>query len=290
MVGKRRARLAAACLGALAIGAAAAPPQRIVSTAPSITEMLFALGLGDRVVGVTTFCRHPPEAAAKAKIGDYLRPNVEAILALRPDLVLAERSMIRKAVALPSLRLNVVEIDDADLEGIFASIRRIGDVCGVPDRAQALNRRLRQELDAVRRRTASLPRPRVLLVVGRTPGRIEDLIAAGRASYLHELVQIAGGDNVVGDSRLAYVKVSLEEILARDPEVIVDMGDMGQASQSAADAPGATVRLWSRYATLSAVKRGRVHALSADPFVVPGPRVAEAARRLAALIHPEVEF
>ncbi len=280
---------AAACLSALAAYAPAAPPQRIVSTAPSITETLFALGLGDRVVAVTTFCRYPPEAAAKPKIGDYLRPSVEAILALRPDLVLVEKSMIRRSLDLPVFRGNVVEVDDADLEGVLVSIRRIGEVCGVPGRAQQLIHQIRRELDEVRRRTASLPRPRVLLVVGRTPGRIEDLIAAGRSSYLHELLEIAGGANIVADASAAYVKVSLEEVLARNPEIIVDFGDMSQAAR-APDRGRAVARLWSRYPNLAAVKTGRVYSVAADPFVVPGPRVAQAARRLAALLHPEAGF
>ncbi|HXG32933.1 MAG TPA: helical backbone metal receptor [Bryobacteraceae bacterium] len=280
---------AAACLSALVVCAPAAPPQRIVSTAPSITEMLFALGLGDRVVAVTTFCRYPPEAAAKPKIGDYLRPNLEAILALRPDLVLVEKSMIRRSLALPAFRGNVVEVDDTDLEGVLASIRRIGEACGVPGRAQQLIQQIRWELDQVRRRTAFLPRRRVLLVVGRTPGRIEDLIAAGRHSYLHELLEIAGGANIVADASAAYVKVSLEEVLARNPEIIVDFGDMSQAVPSP-DRGRAVARLWSRYPNLAAVKTGRVYGVAADPFVVPGPRVAQAARRLAALLHPEAGF
>jgi iron complex transport system substrate-binding protein len=277
---------AAAWLVALALCAPAAPPQRIVSTAPSITEMLFALGLGHRVVAVTTFCRYPPEAAAKPRIGDYLRPNVEAILALRPDLVLVEKSMIRKSLVLPSLRGNVVEIDDADLEGVLASIRRIGELCGVPGRAQQLIHQIRSELDEIRRRTASLPRRRVLLVVGRTPGRIEDLIAAGRNSYLHQLLEIAGGANILADASVGYVKVSLEEVLARNPEIIVDLAEMSQAAPSP-DRGRAVARLWSRYPNLAAVKTGRVYGLAADPFVVPGPRVAQAARRLAAILHPE---
>ena len=101
-----------AILFVLAVGAFA-QPRRIVSTAPSITEMLYALGLGDRVVGVTTFCHYPPEAVRKPKIGNYLRPDVEAILALRPDLVIAEKSMVQQAMSLPRLKLNVLEVDDS---------------------------------------------------------------------------------------------------------------------------------------------------------------------------------
>ncbi len=206
----------------------AAPPRRIVSTAPSVTEMLYALGLGDRVVGVTTFCHYPPEAAKKPKIGDYLHPSLETIVGLRPDLVVSETTGVRHAENLRSLKLNVLEIDDANLAGIYDSIRRIGQAAGVPARADALCARMRADLDAIRARVARLPRRRALFLVGRTPGRIEDLIAAGRASHLNELMEIAGGENVFRDSVAAYGRIPLEELLARNPEVIVDMGEMSE--------------------------------------------------------------
>lgn len=268
----------------------AAPAQRIVSTAPSITEMLFALGLGERVAGVTTFCNYPPEAAKKPKIGTYLRPDVEMILSLRPDVVLAERSMIRQAITLPTLKLNVVEVDDATVPGILGSIRRIGVLCGVRERAETLCSSIRGGLDSVRRRTERLPRRRVLFIVGRTPGRIEDLIAAGRTSYLNEIIEIAGGVNIMADAGIAYAKVSMEEILTRDPEVIIDMGEMSRTQGVTESQKRAVVALWGRYPHLTAVKRRRVFAVASDIFVVPGPRVTEAARQFGKLIHPEVEF
>ena len=281
--------MVAGWLLALAL-AAAPPPQRIVSTAPSITEMLYALGLGDRVAGVTTFCNYPPQAAKKPKIGTYLRPDVEMILSLRPDVVLAERSMIRQAITLPTLKLNVVELDDATITGILESIRQIGAVCGVPERAGKLCSSIQGGLDSVRGRTKGLPRRRVLFVVGRTPGRIEDLIAAGRSSYLNEVMEIAGGENVMADAAIAYSKVSLEEVLVRDPEVIIDMGEMSRTVGVTEAEKRAVVTLWNRYPNLTAVKRKRVFAVASDIFVVPGPRVIEAAREFGRLIHPEVKF
>lgn len=270
--------------------AAVAPPQRIVSTAPSITEMLYALGLGDRVAGVTTFCNYPPQAAKKPKIGTYLRPDVEMILSLRPDVVLAEKSMIRQAITLPTLRLNVVELDDATITGIVESIRQIGALCGVPERAGKLCSSIQGGLDSVRQRTKGLPRRRVLFVVGRTPGRIEDLIAAGNSSYLNEVMEIAGGENVMADAAIAYAKVSLEEVLVRDPEVIVDMGEMSRTVGVTEAEKRAVVALWKRYPNLTALRRKRVFAVASDIFVVPGPRVIEAAREFGRLIHPEVKF
>jgi iron complex transport system substrate-binding protein len=271
----------------LAVGAFS-QPRRIVSTAPSITEMLYALGLGDRVVGVTTFCRYPPEAASKPKIGNYLRPNVEVIVALRPDLIIVEKSMIQQTLWLPRLKLNVLEVDDSTVEGIYGSIQKIGRVTGAAPRAEAICASVRNELEGVRRRAASLPPVRVLFVVGRTPGRIEDLIAAGGSSYLNEILTIAGGRNVLGDAAMAYAKVSLEEVLARDPDVIIDMGEMAQTVGVTEEQKRAVVRLWGRYPNLKAVRTKRVFAVASDIFVVPGPRVTDAARQLAGLLHPEL--
>ncbi len=271
--------LAAGCL---------AQPRRIISTAPSITETLFALGLGDRVVGVTTFCRYPPEARTKPKIGSYLRPDVEAILALRPDLVIVEKSMFRRALASPQLKLPVLEVDDATIEGVFDSIRAIGRAAGVAGRSSELVARIRSELDVLRRSGPGRAPPTVLFIVGRTPGRIEDLIAAGRGSYISELIALAGGKNILDDAAAPYSKIGVEQILARNPDVILDMGDMAAAGSETAGRPRQDVqRLWQRFKTLKAVQQGRVYSVDSDVFMIPGPRLAEAARRIAELLFPE---
>jgi iron complex transport system substrate-binding protein len=278
-------RLIFVLCAAAAMGAA--EPRRIVSTSPSITEMLYALGLGDRVVGVTTYCHYPPEAARKPKIGNYLQPNLETILALRPDLVVAEISGVRHAEHLPALKLNVLEVDDATIAGIYDSIARIGAAAGAQTAAGALTLRLRDSLGEVRRRTAKLAPPRVMFVVGRAPGSLAELVVAGKSSYLDEVMAIAGGANIFRDTLAPYPKVTLEEVLARNPEVIVDMGEMAETTGVSDRDKRAVVALWNRFPTLAAVKRGRVFAVAADIFVVPGPRVVEAARAFAKMFHPE---
>jgi len=274
------------CLLCASAALTSAQPRRIVSTSPSITEMLYALGLGSRVVGVTTFCHYPPEAATKPKIGNYLEPSLEAIVALRPDLVVAEVSGVRRAERLSSLKLNVIEVDDSTLAGIYESIARIGRAAGVP--GGALTARIRGSLDQIRRRTENLARPRVMFVVGRAPGRLEDLVVAGRSSYLDEVMAIAGGNNIFRDTVAAYPKVTLEEVLARNPEVIVDMGEMAQTIGVTERDKRAVLALWSRFPTLAAVKQKRVFAVAKDIYVVPGPRVVDAAREFARMFHPEV--
>jgi iron complex transport system substrate-binding protein len=249
--------------------------------------MLYALGLGGRVVGVTTFCHYPPEAARKPKIGNYLDPSLEAIVALRPDLVVAEVSGVRRSENLSALKLNVLEVDDSTIAGIYESIQRIGRAAGAPEAADALVARIRGALDQIRERTAKLAPPRVVFVVGRAPGRLAELVVAGKSSYLDEVMTIAGGNNVFRDTIAPYPKVTLEELLARNPEVIVDMGEMAQTVGVTQRDKRAVVALWTRFPALAAVKRGRVFAVASDIFVVPGPRVVEAAREFARMFHPE---
>lgn len=276
----------AAALVAISFALAAASPRRIVSTAPSITEMLYALGLGDRVVGVTTYCHYPPEARLKPKIGSYTEPNVEAIAGTRPDLVIIQNNPIHLATRLSALHLNVLEVRHDNVADVYASIQRIGDAAGVSDRAAALNRRMQQQLASIRGRTATLPRTRMMFVIGRAPSRLEDIIVVGKASYLNDIITIAGGDNIFKDAIAPYPKVGMEEILARNPEVIVDMGDMSQTEGITQEHKREVVGLWDQYAIIAAVKSHRVFAVASDVFTVPGPRMVDAAHEFARMLHP----
>ena len=280
---RRRAILAALLLAGAACGQ---PAQRIVSTAPSITELLYALGLGDRVVGVDRFSRYPPEALRKPKIGDYANPNLEAIAALRPDLVIIPVNPVNLADRLGLLRLKVLEIDQESIAKLYDSFRMVGQAAGAAVQAAQLTATVRGQLEAVRARAAPLPRTRMMFVVGRTPNRLDGLIVVGQASYLNEIIALAGGENVFRDAVASYPGVSLEEVLARNPDVIVDMGDM-------ADTVGVTdahkrevTSLWERLRSVAAVKQHRVHAVASDIYVVPGPRVVDAAMAFFDMLHP----
>jgi iron complex transport system substrate-binding protein len=270
----------------LAASLSAATPRRIVSTAPSITELLYALGLGDRVVGVTRFCRYPPEAQLKPKIGDYTSPNLEAIAALRPDLVVIQTNPIHLADLLARLKLHVLEIDQENIAAIYKSIRDVGAATGTETRATQLTDSLREGLAKIRASVSALPRVRMMFVIGRSPDRLDGLVVAGRASYLNEAIEIAGGENVFKDAKAAYPEVSLEEVMARNPEVIVDMGDMSDTVGVTEQHKRHVVALWERIPTLAAVKQHRVFAVASDIYVVPGPRVIDAAKAFAEMLHP----
>jgi iron complex transport system substrate-binding protein len=276
----------------IATGLLAAQPQRIVSTAPSITELLFALGLGDRVVGVTRFCRYPPEAQKKAIIGDYINPNIEVIASLKPDLVIVQQNPVRLTERLNSLRLHTLEIDQQNVpfeDAIYGSIRIVGNATGTSARAAQLIDTIRKGLESVRARSAALKRKRVMFVVGRSPGRLDGLIVVGRAAYLNEVMAIAGGENVFRDAVAPYPEISLESVIARDPEVLLDMGDMSDTVAVSEQHKREVVTLWQRQQVLTAVKQKRVIAIASDMYVVPGPRVVDAARALFTMIHPEAQ-
>lgn len=262
-----------------------AAPSRIVSTAPSITEMLYALGLGERVVGVTTFCHYPPEVKNKPKIGTYLRPNIEAILALRPDLIVLPKN---PAYRFTGLSVPQVVVDHEDVRGVYASIEQIGRATGTDARAKALVADLQAQLQAIGRNVAAKPKVSMLFIVGRSPDALDAIIAAGGASYLGELIETAGGRNVLGEIKTPYPRISHEEILSRDPEVIVDMGDMADTGNVTEAHRKSVEELWrKRYPNLRAVRAHRIFAVASDIYVVPGPRMVEAARAFARMLHPE---
>jgi iron complex transport system substrate-binding protein len=271
----------------LIAGVADCQPQRIISTAPSVTEILYALGLGDRVVGVTTFCHYPPEAMKKTKIGDYVNPNLEVIASLRPDLVIVQTNPVRLGERLHALHLNTLEIDQQNIEAIYTSIRRVGDAAGVAGNATRLIDSIRAGLDGVRAKSAGMKARRVMFVIGRLPNRLDGLTVVGNASFLNEVIQVAGGENVFRDAMAAYPRVSLEEVIARSPDVILDMGDMSDTAGVTEEHKRDVVGLWNRVGTVKAVKEHRVFAVASDIYVVPGPRVVDAAREIFAMLHPE---
>jgi len=261
--------------------------QRIVSTTPSVTEMLFALGLGDRVVGVTTACRYPEEAKSLPKIGTFIQPNFEVILGLRPDLVIIQENPTQLRERFESLGLSVLELEHKSVDDIYVSLRRIAEAAGVPDRAGPVIDEIRSSLAQIRDQAAAMPRRRVMFVIGRTPGALEGLMAVGPSSYLNELIEVAGGDNIFEEAAAAYPKVSLEEILARDPEVIIDMGEMAD-TVGVTDADKRRVEaLWKRYPAITAVADDRVFAVASDIYVVPGPRMVQAAQEFFRMLHTE---
>jgi len=270
--------LAVACGTARVDPAAAGDPQRIVSMAPSLTEILFALGVGDRVVGVTTYCDYPPEARERPKIGGFANPSVEAIVALEPDLVLVSPAAGNRDSALAAraagVRLEIVPAET--LADTYDAIRAVAALCGVPARGEALAAAIRERIARVSARVAEAPRVPALFCL-----QIDPLIAAGRGTLPAELMELAGAINVVDAER--YPVVGIESILARAPEVILQ----SRMDTTDPDADAVAVEYWNRWTSIPAVRDGRVFVFDGTTSLRAGPRVADAVELLARSLHPE---
>ncbi len=263
-------------------------PHRVVSLAPSITETLFALGLGDRVVGVTDFCRHPPGVAKFPKVGGYLNPSVEAVLRLRPDLVIVPAGAQQLREKFSRFSLSVLEVDHRSLDGVFASFGVIGKTFDEEERAKQVAGALRSKLDHVASRCKGLPRPRVLLAIDRMieKDRLRDVYVAGDDGFLDQVITLAGGENAARHLGIPFPVLSAEGILRINPDVIVDLvGDMPDSASRRQE----ILSGWRQVAEVAAVRTGRVYPLFDVP-VVPGPRTPQLVERLARCFHPDLDW
>ncbi len=276
------ARMVARAVAGLVLGLALrAQPQRIVSTFPSITETLFAIGAGDRVVGVSNYCRYPPAALSLPRVGGYLKPDAEKIALLRPDMVILRKNTTGLADRLSDLGIAHAEVSIGSLSDVYSMIREVGIAAGAEDRAEKLNDQIRSRLAAFRAETLGHARVKVLVIVGRTPGMLTNLIAVGPAAYLGELLEIAGGENVLTEPAIAYPRISMETVVRADPEVILDLSAMSDAASEG----NRLVREWLSHRELEAVRSERVFAIPPEPLATPGPRVVEAVELLRSTIH-----
>ena len=258
-----------------------AEPRRIVSLAPNITEMLYALGLGGSVAGVTQYCDWPPEVAAKPKVGGMINPSLEAIVALGADLVLATADGNRAADVerLAGLGVPVYTIDTRTVGDVLDSLATVGDLTGRGAAARLIAAGLEKRRAAVAARVAGVPPVPVFVAIDRAP-----LISAGDGTFVGEMLKLAGGRNIAGASPIKYPVFSLERLLAEDPAVIVDAADPGPVSaaelrRSWEALPGA--------AGLGALRTGRLVSVGQGSFFRPGPRIMDSLERLAEVLHPQ---
>jgi iron complex transport system substrate-binding protein len=274
----RLAAAAALCVCAIALAspAHAAAQMRIVSLAPSVTETLFALGAGPDVVGVSQYCDYPPQVQDLPRVGSFLTPNLEAIIALRPTLVvgLELSSDVRQIRALNSMGYPVLLVSDDSLQQIETSIEKVGARIDREDEARRLVAQIRAQIETVQNRLANVKPVRALMLVGHQP-----IVAVGPDTYLDELMRIARADNIVEAVGEQWPHLSLEFIIAMRPEVILD-GAMGTDSASSSD-------FWEKYPTIPAVRDRRVYGYAEDPMLHAGPRVGQSLEIIARKIHPE---
>jgi iron complex transport system substrate-binding protein len=248
-------------------------PQRIISLAPSNTEILFALGLGDKVVGVTDYCDYPPEALEKEKVGGYINPDIEKIVALNPDLILVAYGTPMDVINnLVGLGLTVFGIKTTDLDDLLNDIRRVGEITDKEVEAQTLTSEMANKIQTVTNQTQELEqRPRVFYIVWHDP-----LWTAGSGTFINELIEKAGGVNIC-QNITGYATISIEEVIARDPEIIITSEWSYDWAMNATE-----------LASTNASQTGRIYTCDDNLVQRPGPRLVEGLEWFAHFIQPDI--
>jgi len=256
-------------------------PQRIVSLAPSITEILYFLGLGDRVVGVTQFSYYPPEAKLKPKVGSYIDLNVEKIISLAPDLVIGTADGNQPGVVdlLEQAEIPVFIVNPRNIREVIDTIATIGRLSGLQEKASRLSMELTRRVDHIVEKTGSRIKPLVFLQINLRP-----IMTINKNTFLHDLIMMAGGMNMTEDEPITYPRISLEEVIRKKPEVIIisSMERGGRFEKARLE--------WFEWTSIPAVKAGRVHLIDSDLIDRPSPRIIEGLEVMARLIHPEVKW
>jgi iron complex transport system substrate-binding protein len=257
--------------------ATAPPPQRIVSLAPSITETLFALGAGPQVVGVSQYSDYPAASRLLPQVGTYLTPNVEAIVGLRPTLIigLSSSANLRAMRAFETMGYPTLTVGEGKLADIDLTIRQIGHRIGRDREAAELIANIRRHFASIEARLKNADSPKVLMLVGHEP-----MVAVGSANFLNQLIAMAHGTNIAANSAESWPRLSVEYVIATAPAVIID-GQMG-------DDPASPRNFWHQFRTIPAVEHNRLYGYAEDPMLEPGPRVWRSLEMLAAMIHPDL--
>ncbi len=258
---------------------AQAKPARIVSLVPGATEMLFAIGAGPRVVAVSSYDKEPPQVRSLPRVGALVDPDVERILSLKPDLIVvygSQHDLVRQLQRAGIAHFSYVHGGLAD---IFTTIRELAARTGDTSQAAQAITQIEDTLADVRRRVAGQPRPKTMIVFGREPGSLRNVYASGGYGFLHDLLAVAGGDDVFADIKRESVQASSELVLTRAPEVIVEL--------RADDESAPDLAAWQAVPSVPAVRDNRIVTLTGSDMVTAGPRIGQAAVRLAKALHPD---
>jgi iron complex transport system substrate-binding protein len=276
-----------------------ASPKRIISMTPVGTEILFALGQGDNIIGVTNFCDYPPEANKKPKMGDFAALNFESLMAMKTDLLLLQDMHMQFTPQLDKLKIPYLVMKQNSIDEICDSIMRLGKVCSAQDKAAKLVANIRADVDLVRSKVKGLKKPKVILCVSRelSEYQINSFYVAGGNNFYNEMISLAGGDNVVGDKKTPYPQVSLEGLMKVNPGVIIDLVGDKTFYHSKDNIDVETIfndkylrSQWERSAKVDAVKNGRIYIMQGTVYLRPGARSGMILKAFAKAIHPEVKW
>jgi len=255
-------------------------PQRIVSHVPPITEILFALGLGDRVVGVSDYCDYPEEAKSKPSVGAYFNPAIENIVALDPDLVLTDGHS-EGIKQLDNLGIKYLVLDPQDIEGIFKDIEILGKAAGVEDRAKKLVDDMKEDMSNVVSQVEGAPSVRAFYVVDATD--LNNPWTTGPGTFVDALITMAGGENIAAEAPAPWVQLSIEQVVSSDPEIVILPAEHGTAFTSPE-----VLEEHPAWRETTAVKQGRIYIIDGDLVDGYGPRIVQGLEVIAKALHPEL--
>ena len=258
-----------------------AEPQRIVSIAPSNTEILFYLGLGNRVVGDTKYCDYPEEAKLVEKVGGFKDPSLEKIVSLKPDLVLATGMHAQMVKSMEEAGLTVIVLDRKNVEGIVESMQLIGKIAGVPEKSTALTNDLQARIKAITQKTANIPenqKPTVYYELWYEP-----LMSVGKDTLIGQIITMAGGQNIAADGQGNYPQISEEIIVARNPQIMLN--SYGHDAKIVTVEEISQRKGWSE---LAFVKSGKIYTVESDTLTIAGPRIVNGLEQVAKYLHPEL--
>jgi iron complex transport system substrate-binding protein len=255
------------------------PAKRIVSLAPNVTEILFSLGLGKEIAGVTDFCDYPEAVLSKPRIGGFVNPDIEKIVSLKPDLIIGTRDGNRAGAIqrIEELGLSVYLVDPKDFDGVVLTVRNIGQIAGGRDESKRIADHMVEKKEEIIRLTRSLARPRVFFQVGSAP-----IITVGKGTLADDLIRLAGGRSISENESANYPLYSIESIISKAPEIIIMTSMEGEKEY-----PN-LVKKWQRWKSIPAVKRNAIYVLDSNLVDRPSPRIVDGLEALLRIIHPEV--
>ena len=266
-----------------AVALSAQSPKRIISLVPNVTEILFAIGAGPQVVAVSNYDVEPPEVRSLPTVGALVDPDTEKIISLRPDLVITYGSQTDLQEQLTRASIPFFDYRHGGLDHIMATMRALGVRTGHADQADKVARGLEAAINAAGARVAGKPRPRTLLVFGREPGSLRNIYASAGRGFLHDMLVVAGGEDVLNDIDRESALVSTEMILARKPDVILELNAASRLNEADLKA---VVDPWMTLTAVPAVRNKRVIVLNGPGLTVPGPRVIEGIEKMIRALHP----
>jgi iron complex transport system substrate-binding protein len=256
----------------------------VITLAPSVTEIAFAVGLGPKVVGVTKFCRYPPEVEKLPRVAGFSDMNIEAIVRLRPDLVILPADKAENRRELTRLGLSVLSVDTRTLEGLIKALEDLGKATGRESEAQKVVDAINEAVSEAGRRAEGKPKPKVMFSVMHSYaglGYISELTIAGRDGFFDHLIEICGGENAY-PGKLPFPSVSREAVFRMNPDVIIDlMRSYSEAEDS--------MESWNTMTSVSAVQKGRVYMFTEESDTVPGPRAWKTIKKVSMVLHPDPE-